>query len=257
MRDNRARDNVRKRGFMDKNDAVQGEQLDDAAMQQEQEKLIPQSKVNELIQTAKMSERQKAEVKMQEINQQQQMEKQAAEAQQMQQTQAQPQVDVNEIANQAYERLKSEQEQRDRALEEDKLKRHYENVASTFHSKLSQGSEQFEDFNDTIKNFDFTKFPDLVELLADLPNVPAVVRELRRDTKLLTTINDLARTVPEMAREDLLKVSDSLNMNAQAKEALKDTRSEPPLDSVNPSRVTNSSGKRSFSEMRNDPKYRV
>jgi hypothetical protein len=227
------------------------------AMQQAQEKLIPQSKVNELIQTAKMSEREKAEALLEQQKQMMATQQQAMGAGAGMDQRAAPEIDVNDIANQAYERLKQEQQARDAALEEENMKKHYESLASRFYSKMNEGAAQFDDFQDVMKNFDYSKFPEIVEFVTDLPNTAAVMRELRKNTNLLSTINSLSKVAPELAKDDLMKLSDSINMNDKAFEASRNDRTEPPLDSVNPSRVTNSSGKRSFSDMRYDDKYRV
>ena len=240
----------------------------DEAVQQE-EKLVPQSKVDEIVKTVKFAEREKYQRMM---NQQQgeaeameQAQPQVAnqpqvqqqmQQEQQQQMQSQPQIDPDAIAQQALEQFRREQQAQQEAVAQEQYEREMRNVANDYYSKMSDGAKQFDDFDDIMQDFDPSEFPELVILATRLPNTAAIMRELNSNPSKLVTLNALAKQSGKRAESEIKKLSDSIAANEQAQAEARDNQTQPPLDRLQPNRVTGSNGKMSIRDLRADPYYR-
>jgi hypothetical protein len=227
------------------------------AATQPQEKLLPQSEVNDIVGRARISEREKV---MRQMQAQQEAPAQSYQQPMQQQQEAQPQapsVDMEAITKQISDQVRQEQEQQKQALLQAQQEQEMQNLAQEYYGKMSEGAKQFDDFDDIMKDFDPSEFPEIVTLATRLPNTAAVMRELRANPSKLVTINSLAQSSGRLAEAELKKLSDSIQMNMQAQEDAQANQTQAPLDRLQPSRVTGNNGKRSIRDLRADPAYRV
>jgi len=204
----------------------------------EAEKMLSQSEVNALIARVKQASvakgRQEAEREYQE-----RLEKQNRDSEIHPPVQAQ--IDA---ALQQYE------EKRNREMQEHQLRTEAANLASMYEARVSQSRSNYEDFDTVTKGFDPSNFPNLVYLVAGMENAGDIIYDLLKDKRKLVTVNDLARTAPQLAQLELARLSQSISANRAAlAEAGQHSISEP-LSPLTPSRVSGSNGKMSISDLR-------
>lgn len=219
---------------------VQQEQV----VEQVQERMLPQSEVNKLVQGAKQNTEAKIRQEL-EAQYQRQLEEVAAKRQNQQQHAEQgmkPQ-DNNVLYQEFMERL-------NRELEEKQLRKQMEEVATNFTARVEQGRKSYDDFSEVTKDFDPGEFPQLVYLLSGLDNGGDVIYELAKNPHKLVTFHQMAKETPRMAKSELLKLSQSISANRAAVEQAKQNGDVPaPLDQIQPSRVSGSNGKASIRDL--------
>lgn len=210
----------------------------------EAEKMLSQSQVNKIVQHEKAKAAQAASREAQE-NYQRELE--AIQAKTQQQTQRNEQVprdtDVNALYQQVQERFNAEMQQK-------QLQQQMSDVANTYLSKMQKGRDAYEDFEDVTKDFDPTAFPQLTFLVAGIDNAADVIYDLSRNPLKLASLDRLAEKNPRQAHAELLKLSGSIAENKQAQADANSQQVSPPLDRLQPSRVSGSNGKMSINDLR-------
>lgn len=208
------------------------------------EKRFTQEEVNRLIGREKEQAALRAKREMEEAYAKQL--EQTNMAQKQRNEEAPRQVDADAIYQQVQERFNQEMQQK-------QLEAEMSNVAQNYLSKMAQGKERYEDFNDITQNFDPQSFPQLVYLVAGLENAADVVYELAKNPSKLVTVNTLAKEAPKLAHSELVKISTSIKNNQQAQADAGQQQANAPLDRLQPSRVSGSNGKMTISDLRNQP----
>lgn len=226
-------------------DETQG--VDEAQVQpQEAEKMLSQSEVNNLIGRAKAEAQEKArrqaeaefQKKLEELHSQ----KQAAEAR----GEDTKEIDVDSVYQQVHERFQNEMQQK-------QLEQHMQQVADSYQSKLENGSKDYEDFDDVLKDFNPEEFPQIVYLVAGMDNAADIVYELAKNPQKLATVDYLSQRSPQKAQSELQRIGKSIAANKTAQLEESQANTQAPLDRLQPSNKTGSNGQMSVSDLRGQP----
>lgn len=226
------------------------------------EKMLPESRVNELIRKAKFATEQKVRQEMEAQIQ--------AQAQQMggmrpvEDTQPQipaqnagmPSQGMNpeDMKNQIMSQMREEQEQAYRAQMEAEHKSAMEQVAQNYFLKVGKGAELFDDFNEVMKDFKPANFANTVFLASEVDNTPEVMYELRKNPHKLAQIDMMAKTDPDMAREMMQNLSKSISENKQAMQQNPGVKE--PLSRLKSSTVGADTGIKSLRDLKKSPLLR-
>lgn len=212
-----------------------------------QEKLLPQSQVNKIVQRekeqaalrAKREAEEEYQRRLEEINFQGQQQRQRNDS-------TSREVDADALYQQLQERFNQEMQQK-------RVEEEMSRAANSYLSKMQQGRELYDDFDEATKEFDPTAFPQLVYLVSGIENAADVIYELSRNPSKLVTLDTLAQRSPKHAQAELLKLSRSIADNQQAATEANAQNAPAPLDRLQPSRVSGSNGKQSIRDLRAQP----
>ena len=178
-----------------------------------QEKMIPVSRVEELVKKAKLKGRDAMQEELEQIR---------AENEQLKQSggsmggMAAP-IDVDALRAQILGDLKAQFQQEDEDRAKADLQREAERLANEYHSRMTQGKESFEDFDEVMADFNPAAFPNLVYLATQVDNTPAVMYELMKNPNKWATAAVLADRDPQAAQNMINRISTSIKANEQAK----------------------------------------
>lgn len=197
-----------------------------------QEKMIPVSRVEELVKKAKL----KGADKMKEELETLRAENDAFKNGQMQQVPAtNPQatqasmggmaapVDVEAIKKQIFSELENKFKESQERRAQEELENTAKQIYDQYNSKMSSGKEAFEDFDTVMKDFNPSAFPNLVYLAAQIDNTPAVMYELMKNPTKLTSVVLMSERDPQAAQNMLGRISESIKANELAKAQEKNT----------------------------------
>lgn len=227
--------------------AVDANGGDNMSGAQAQERMIPQSEVNKLIQGAKQNAAMRARQEF-EAEQAQRAQQQSLQSMSPPQGQnASKQDGADAMYQQFMERFNQELQQRQVEQELEVMKSNYAN-------RLEQGRSSYGDFNDVMKDFEPADFPQLTYLVSGLDNGGHILYELAKTPSKLVYLNTLAKESPRMARSELAKLSQSIAANQQAMAESQGSEGiAAPLDQLQPSRVSGSNGKMSIRDLQAQP----
>lgn len=211
------------------------------------QKMLTQEQVNALIGREKKeaADRARKEVEARYMAELQQLKAQAP--QQSMGGMTQPSMD--EIYQQVEQRLmkKAQEHQQENARKAQEAE--MQKVADDYFTKMSNGSEMFEDFNEVMSDFRPDAFPEVIHLVSGMDNTPQIMYELAKNPSKLATIYSLAKADPIQAKKALKKLSDSISMNEQAAEEYVATNA--PLTKPKPSQVGTDKGLNSIKDYKN------
>ena len=214
------------------------------------EKMLPASRVNQLVQQAKRDGARKMQEQLDAAKQQieqlqlQQGQQQAQSPQQVEPQQA-PQgqaqgLDQQMIQQQVMQLLQQKQQEDEQKRYQEQLEQEVNQVAQQYFGKMAQGKDLFEDFEAITADFNPAEFPQLVFLANQMDNTPAIIYELRKNPGKLADLAVLVEKSPNMARSEIAKLSDSIKRNDEAKRTLQEAQD--PLNRLKPSPVGTDSG---------------
>jgi hypothetical protein len=168
-------------------------------------------------------------------------------------TQQQPHAQESEIRRLAAQEA---QRLRDEWVSEAKTKSEAEYAQRTvqsFWNKISPGKEKFADFDEVTKDIEYSRFPNVVQLLAEyVDNAPDVLYELGKDRIKMANLESLSYMSPKDAIVQAQRLSKSLKDN----EAASNTRlPNEPLSKMRPSNTGTDNGVLSVKDFRS--KYRA
>lgn len=218
--------------------------------QEQAEKMLTQSQVNKIVQREKENAASRARRETQEEH-----ERQLAGMQQIGQQQDQRNnsvgrdVDANAIYQQVQERFNKEMQER-------QLNQEMSQIANNYLAKMNSAKGSYADFDEITASFDPSAFPQLVYLASGMENAGEIIYDLSKNPQKLVTLDTLAQKSPQLAKAELLKLSQSIANNQQAKGDAEGQNVNQPLDQLQPSRVSAGNGKKSISDLRNDPMLR-
>lgn len=162
-----------------------------------------------------------------------------------------PEIDTSAIEQKVYDKFMDDlQKHRDEA-ERERLEHELKSKADQYHLKMGKGSELFEDFNETMADFNPADFPSTVFLAAEMPNTADVMRELVKYPEKLQQIDYMAKTSPGMAKKMLQRISDSIQGNLEAK--TNNVSAPPPLSRLKSSTVGADSGPMTLKDLKAQP----
>lgn len=211
------------------------------------EKMLPASRVNQLVQQAKRDGARKMQeqldVAKQQIEQlQAQQGQQQAPVQQQQQAQ-QPQgqnVDAQAIQQQVMQLMQQKMQEDEARRHQEQIEKEVNDVAQQYFGKLAQGREAYEDFDAVTADFDPAAFPQLVYLATQADNTAAIIYELQKNPAKLANLATMVDKSPAQARKMIAQLSESIKMNDDAKRNLQEAQD--PLNRLKPSPVGTDSG---------------
>jgi hypothetical protein len=227
------------------------------------EKMLPESRVNELIRKAKFATEQKVRQEMEAAVQAQSQAMGGMAPVDESQPQGQslnqggnPQQGVNpeEMKNQIMAQMRDEQERAYQAQMEAEHKSAMEDVAQRYFLKVGKGAEIFDDFNEVMKDFKPANFANTVFLASEVDNTPEVMYELRKNPHKLAQIDMMSKTDPDMAREMMQTLSKSISENKQAMQQNPGVMQ--PLSRLKSSTVGADTGITTLRDLKNSPLLR-
>lgn len=219
-------------------------------IQTEPEKTLPVSRVNEIV---------KREKSIAAENARRELEARHAEelARLKGQSQSGYQDDMSSIEDRVVNRLMAEAKKH----EEAEAKRYHEELeqkqieeanklVAKYSSKMAQGKEFFNDFEEVMSDFAPQAFPQLVFLAAQEENTPAIMYELAKNPMKLASLQKLAEMHPGLAEKEMKKLAQSISQNHQAVQ--ENVSVQPPLSRLKSSQSTGvDSGKMSIADFKN------
>jgi vacuolar-type H+-ATPase subunit I/STV1 len=225
------------------------------------EKMLPESRVNELIRKAKFATEQKVRQEMEAAIQAQAMGGMSPIDESQPQGQPLPQggipqqgMNPEEIKNQIMQQMREEQERAYQAQMDAEHKSAMEQVAQNYFLKVGRGAELFDDFNEVMKDFKPANFANTVFLASEVDNTPEVMYELRKNPHKLAQIDMMAKTDPDMAREMMQTLSKSILENKQAMQQNPGVKE--PLSRLKSSTVGADTGIKSLRDLKKSPLLR-
>jgi gas vesicle protein len=160
-------------------------------------------------------------------------------------------IDTDSIENKVYDRFLGDLQKHREEAERERLESELKSKADQYHLKMGKGSQLFEDFNETVADFNPADFPSTVFLAAEMENTPELIYELAKHPEKLQQIDYLAKQSPAMAKKQLQRLSDSIKQNLEAKN--NNVSAPPPLSRLKSSTVGADSGKMSLKDMKSAP----
>lgn len=225
------------------------------------EKMLPVSRVNELIKKAKFHGERKMQEQLEAAQQQiaQLQGQQAAPAPQAPQAQApaqgqQPQQNQGmspEQMQQVMQAIQAKNEADKAQQMQEQLEKEVNDVAKQYFEKLAHGKEAYEDFEAITADFDPAAFPQLVYLATQADNTADIIYELQKNPAKLAQLSVLVDKSPSMARSEIAKLSQSIKTNTDAKRNLQEAQD--PLDRLKPSPVGADNGKMGVRDYKKAP----
>jgi hypothetical protein len=204
------------------------------AMPVQEEKMLPASRVQELIKKAKLKGRDDMMEQLEELRQEN--ERLRSSGQPSMGGMA-PQVDADALRKQVLEDLRAQMQSEKESQAQEQLRQEAEKLAADYHTKMKSGAESFSDFNDIMADFDPSAFPQLVYLANSTDNTAAVMYELAKNPSKLATAAVLAERDPRAAQNMINKLSASIRANEEAKAQEAKAQVNAPLNRLQPSPV--------------------
>jgi hypothetical protein len=223
-------------------------------------KMVPQHEVNAIIAGVKKSAAEKARQEV-EREYQQKMEQQrqsyAPNGNEQQAGGFSPpsQAQADALYQQVQERMNSEMEGKmrefvDQEIQSRQIQHQATNLANMYEANIEQSRKDYSDFDEVSKGFDPRSFPNLVYLVANMPNSGDILYELLKNPEKLNAIDDLSQKAPQLAHARLAQLSQSIAKNKAAVEEGNQYKIAEPLSPLTPSRVSGSNGKMTVSDLR-------
>lgn len=200
----------------------------------QEEKMLPASRVQELIKKAKLKGRDDMMEQLAALQQENERLKSSGQPSMGGMT---PQVDPDALRKQVLEDLRAQMQSEKEAQAQEQLRSEAEKLAQDFHVKMKSGSEHFEDFNDIMAEFDPSAFPQLVYLANATDNTAAVMYELAKNPSKLATAAVLSERDPRAAQNMINRLSASIRANEEAKAQEAKAQVNAPLNRLQPSPV--------------------
>ena len=215
------------------------------------EKMIPQSKVDEIVRHANANVAQKA--RQDAIAEYQ---KQHSQQEQQSNTQASAASNGNDIQDLVAKQV----EQQMNNLQQSYMQRQNEQKAyemsNQFNERLAAVKDAYEDFDTVTQDVAFSQFPNAVMSSMNFDNTGDIMYELANNPSKLENIESLARKDAEaaqrgqrsnMAAREMLKISQALKVNQSAKTA---KTANAPLSHIKPSPTGTDNGEMDVSDFR-------
>lgn len=207
-------------------------------VEQPAEKMVPQSEVDKVVGAVRHSAYEKAKQELLAQQQQNMSNPQAA------QIDAQGALSKEAIEAMILEKTQALQMQQARQVEA-------ERVVGEFVSKMDLGKTEYEDFEDTVKDVNFSEVPGIVKLSNEMPNTHDIWYELAKNPYKIGNLELLLAKSPSLARKEMMRLSASIEENKKAKSQVMPRE---PLGQLKPSASSSVDGsKMTLAEMKRQP----
>ena len=210
----------------------------------QQEKMVPQSVVNQIVarEKAQVAERVR-----------QQMMEQAQSGQQSMGAGNKPGVDVEQLKREIYDKIMGEAQEAQAKRQEEEHKAAMIEVADSYHKKMGSGKDAYPDFDDVMGDFNVSAFPKIVFLASQLDNTADVMYELAKNPMKLASIDHLADKNPVEAQKMLRSLGNSIQQNRTAMQQGNATLAPLSRTKSSPGAGTGSGGDMSLKDYKNAP----
>ena len=204
-------------------------EADEAPNAEQQEEMLPKSRVTELLKKAKL----KGRDQMQEQLDQLMKENESLKSQSGLGSMPAQQIDVDALTKQITENMRSELASQQSADQEKQMLAEMQKVAENYHHKMSGGKEAYEDCEAVMADFYPTTFPNLIYLATNADNTADIMYDIAQNPNKYVNLGVLSERNPQAAAKEIAKLSQSIKANQQAKAQEKSVN--PPLSRMQPS----------------------
>lgn len=178
------------------------------------EKMLPVSRVEELVKKAKLKGRDSMQAELDALKAENAQLKNGGSMGGM--AVAAP-VDQESIKQQVLNELREQMHKASEKRAQEELENEANRVADAYKAKMSTGKDAYEDFDTVMADFNPAAFPNLVYLANQVDNTPAVMYELMKNPSKWATLAVLSERDPNAAQNMISKISASIKANEQAK----------------------------------------
>jgi hypothetical protein len=217
----------------------------DVSIDDTQEKMLPVSRVEELVKKAKLKGRDSMQAELDALRAENQTLKTGGSMGGM--AVAAP-VDQEAIKQQIMNDLRQQMVAANEQRAQDELEKEAKQIAATYKSKMESGKQTYEDFDTVMADFNPAAFPNLVFLASQVDNTPAVMYELMKNPSKWATLAVLSERDPSAAQSMIGKLSTSIKANEQAKAEEKEV--SPPLSRLSSSTTGQDNGTKSVRDFK-------
>lgn len=177
-----------------------------------EEKMLPASRVQELIQKAKLKGREQMTNELEALRAENEALKQNSQSMGgMAQAQ-----DPNALAEQVYQRLQAQLQEQQEAAEQQQMQERLKQMALDYQTRIEGGKGRYEDFDEVMGEFNPAAFPQLVYLATSMDNTADLMYEIAKNPNKLATLAILAERDPVAAQAQMSKMSNAIKANTQA-----------------------------------------
>jgi hypothetical protein len=210
------------------------------------EKMIPVSRVEELIKKAKLKGRDHMQPELDALRAENDALKQGSMG-----GMSVP-VNPDQIKQQILDDLKQQFQEAAEARANEEMTREAERIAKEYRGKMEAAKPSYEDFDTVMADFNPSAFPNLVYLANQVDNTPGVMMEIMRNPSKWATLAVLSEKDPNAAKNMIGRISASIKANELAKTQEKDIA--PPLNRLSSSTAGQDNGIPSLNDLKR--KYR-
>ena len=209
--------------------------VDVVAPAQNTEKLVPQSKVEEIVRhsNARVAEKARNEA----LEEYKKNNSSSASLGGM------PSVTPDQIRSIIAE----ENEKHLQSIYDQQATQEAQNTIQQFASKLQAAADVYPDFKETVSQIPFSSIPHVVGLANESENTADIIYELGKNPLKMANLNSLAQMNPGLARNEIQKLAASIKLNADAKNA---KLPNSPLTQIKASPVNTDNGTMSVKDFR-------
>ena len=237
----------------------------DSGSSEEGEKLIPASRVNEIVQHSKLKEQKKMQHEIDRLNAENASLRGASPAINPAVTQGLGNmVDVQQVARDAANaavqqsdaRYQKQREEDNQRREQEQLERETTQVISQLGAKVAAGKGRYEDFDAEVGSVDFRPYPRVLLLASQSDHAADVMYELAKNPEKMSRIEQAYKDSEVNGQKVFNNFVNGIKTNVDAITQAKRETTNLPLDQMRPSTAgADSGGKASFNELKR--KYRV
>lgn len=210
------------------------------------EKMLPVSRVEELVKKAKLKGRDSMQAELDALRAENEKLKSGGSMGGMA---VQPSFDPESIKQQVLKDLQDQMHQANEQRAREELVKEANRIADTYKAKMSSGKDVYEDFDNVMADFNPAAFPNLVYLASQVDNTPAVMYELMKNPSKWATLAVLSERDPNVAQNMISKMSASIKANEQAKAEEKNVPA--PLGRMSSSTTGQDSGEKTIRDFKN------
>lgn len=214
---------------------------------QAETKFIPQHKVNEIVEEAKLKAADKARREMLEQMQKPQIETSQPVAPSLGGIQ---QFSPDDIRRMIAEETQRQQQEHLTKHQQEMLIQEAHKIANEFTTKLQLGKDRYSDFDKKMEALDLKTIPHIVQLANGVDNTADVMHELYENPSKIGILHSLAATNPNLARLEMVRLSESIKANQAASNQ---KLANAPLSQNQPSNVGTDNGSLSIKDLKKQP----
>ena len=222
---------------------------DDSSNEDIKEKMLPVSRVEELVKKAKLKGRDSMQQELDALKAENaQLKNTAAPAAPVAAAQppsmggmATPTIDTDAITQKVMAGIQKQMQEANEERANKELQDQATQIANSYRTKMQSGKDSYEDFDTVMQDFNPQAFPNLVYLAAQVDNTPDVMYELMKNPSKWATLAVLSERDPQAAQTMINRISTSAKANQQAKAENKEA--PPPLSRLSSSKTGQDNGK--------------